>query len=208
MTLQVVGAGLGRTGTTSLKLALERLLGEPCYHMVETRKRDGDRLAWKAAFEGQPTDWEAMFDGYAATVDWPAAGVWHEIADAYPDALILLSVRDADDWWGSASRTIFPSIASQTPHPASGRTTSDGMAEAMMQRFTTDYLDETAAKAAYLAHNADVRATVAPARLLEWRPGDGWQPLAEALGVPVPDEPFPHANTADQFRAAAGLDAE
>jgi hypothetical protein len=207
MGLQVVGAGLGRTGTTSLKQALERLLGAPCYHMVETRKRPGDRRLWTSAFEGTPIDWEAMFDGYAATVDWPGAGVWHEIAAAFPDALILLSVRDADDWWRSASRTIFPSIASQVPHPDSGRTTSDGMAEAMIRRFTPDYLDEAAAKAAYLAHNDDVRASVAPDRLLEWRPGDGWEPLASALGVNFPDEPFPHANTTDEFRAAAGLDS-
>jgi len=206
--LHVVGAGLGRTGTTSLKLALERLLGAPCYHMMETRKRPDDRLVWKGAFEGAPTHWAAMFEGYTATVDWPGAGVWHEIHAAFPDALVLLSVRDADDWWGSASRTIFPSIASQIPHPDSGRTASDGMAEAMIRRFTTDYLDERAAKAAYLAHNADVRASVDPARLIEWHPGDGWDPLAAALGLPVPDEPFPHANTTDEFRAAAGLDAE
>lgn len=208
MGLQVVGAGLGRTGTTSLKLALERLLAAPCYHMTETRKRPDDRLIWKTAFEGASIDWVAMFDGYAATVDWPGAGVWHEISAAFPDALILLSVRDVDAWWRSASQTIFPSIASQAPHPESGRTTSDGMADAMIQRFTPDYLDEDAAKAAYLAHNDDVRASVDPARLVEWQPGDGWQPLADALGVPVPDEPFPHTNTTDQFRAAAGLDAE
>jgi len=208
MGLQVVGAGLGRTGTTSLKLALERLLAAPCYHMMEVSKRAGDRLLWKGAFEGAPTDWPAMFEGYAATVDWPGAGVWHEISAVYPEALVLLSVRDVGEWWRSASRTIFPAIASHTPHPTSGRTTSDGMAEAMMRRFTPDYLDERAAKAAYLAHNDDVRASVDPARLLEWRPGDGWEPLAGALGVPVPDEPFPHANTTDQFRAAAGLDTE
>ena len=149
-----------------------------------------------------------MFDGYAATVDWPGAGVWHEIAAAFPDALILLSVRDADDWWRSASRTIFPSIASQVPHPDSGRTDSDGMAEAMIRRFTMDYLDEAAAKAAYLAHNDDVRATVPADRLLEYRPGDGWGPLCEALAVPVPDEPFPHTNTTADFRTMAGLDQD
>jgi len=201
MALRVVGAGLGRTGTTSLKLALERLLGEPCYHMDEADRR-GDRLIWKRAFEGEGPEWGQFFDGFAATVDWPAAGLWQQIHDAFPDALVLLSVREPDVWWASASRTIFPAIASGIPRPGNGRTTSDGMAEAMMARFTPDFCDEAAAKDAYLKHNDDVRDSVGPSRLVEWRPGDGWAPLANALGLPVPDDPFPHVNTTDEFRAA------
>jgi hypothetical protein len=206
MTLRVVGAGVGRTGTTSLKAALERLLGAPCYHMVETFGRPQDRLVWKRAFEGAPPDWHELFQGYAATVDWPAAGLWESIHAAFPDALVLLSVRDVDAWWRSASDTIFASMARNEPRPGSERTEADGMAEAMMASFTPDYLDEAAAKAAFVAHNDHVRATVDPAQLLEWTSADGWAPLAEALGVPTPDEPFPHANTSEQFRAISGLD--
>jgi hypothetical protein len=208
MTLRVVGAGVGRTGTTSLKQALEQLLGEPCYHMVETFQRPEDRLVWKRAFEGDPPEWSSFFEGYAATVDWPAAGLWEQIHAAFPDALVLLSVRDVDEWWRSASNTIFASMARNEPAPGSGRQEADGMAEAMMAPFTSRYTDEAAAKAAYVAHNDHVRATVDPAQLLEWTSSDGWAPLAEALGVAVPDEPFPHANTAEQFRSFAGLDAE
>jgi hypothetical protein len=206
MTLRVVGAGLGRTGTTSLKVALERLLGAPCYHMTETFRRPADRLVWTRAFEGDPPEWEAFFEGYAATVDWPAAAVWAPIHAAFPDALVLLSVRDVDGWWRSASQTIFPSLASRSPRPGSGREAPDGMGDAMMATFTSDYLDEDAAKAAFLAHNDHVRATVDPSQLLEWTSTDGWAPLAEALGVPVPDEAFPHTNTTEQFRSFAGLD--
>jgi hypothetical protein len=207
MALRVVGAGVGRTGTTSLKLALEQLLGAPCYHMAETFERPEDRLVWKRAFEGHPPDWASFLEGYAATVDWPGAAVWEAIHTAFPDALVLLSVRDVDDWWGSASRTIFASMARNEPAPGSGRDEPDGMAPAMMATFTADYLDEAAAKAAYLAHNDHVRATVDPAQLVEWTSADGWGPLADALGVPVPDEPFPHLNTAEQFRSRSGLDA-
>ena len=183
MGLQVVGAGLGRTGTTSLKGALERLLGGPCYHMIETHQRPADRIVWERAFRGDPPDWVEFFAGYRATVDWPSAGVWHQIADAHPDALILLSVRSAEDWWRSASRTIFPSMAARIGSDLDDGLEHDPMSEAMMAIFTPDFMDETAAKAAYLAHNDDVRATVEPGRLLEWHPGDGWGPLASALGV-------------------------
>lgn len=104
MGLKIVGAGVGRTGTTSLKAALEQLLGGPCYHMLETFGRPQDRLVWKAAFEGHPPDWHIFLADYQATVDWPGAGVWEQLHEAFPDALVLLSVRDVDDWWRSASR--------------------------------------------------------------------------------------------------------
>jgi hypothetical protein len=207
MALRVVGAGVGRTGTTSLKLALEQLLGAPCYHMAETFKRPQDREVWTRACQGDPPDWATFFEGYAATVDWPAAAVWESIRAAFPDALVLLSVRDEDDWWRSASRTIFASMARNRPAPGSGRDEPDDMAPAMMATFTPDYLDETAAKAAYRAHNDHVRATVDPAHLLEWTSSDGWAPLAAALDVATPDEPFPHLNTTDDFRSFAGLDS-
>src|ERR1022692_2743456 len=111
MTLRVVGAGLGRTGTTSLKQALEQLLGGPCYHMLEVRERSADPDIWGDAYEGRLPAWDHFFDGYRACVDWPAAPFWYEISSTFPDALILLSVRDADAWWKSVSNTIFLALA-------------------------------------------------------------------------------------------------
>jgi hypothetical protein len=99
MTLQVVGAGLGRTGTHSLKLALERLLGGPCYHMVEVFGHPEHVDVWRRAALGETVDWDALFDGYVACVDWPGGSFWHELADAYPEAPILLSTRDSADTW-------------------------------------------------------------------------------------------------------------
>ena len=194
MSLRVVGAGLGRTGTLSLKLALERLLGAPCYHMLEVFQHPEHVALWHAAARGEPVDWHALFSGYAAAVDWPVGSFWPEVSAAFPDALILLSTRSAESWWQSASRTIFPTSAK-----AAGTPWHAMWMELTENRFTTRLDDRAAAIAAYERHNADVRARAPKARLLEWSAEDGWEPLCRALGVPVPGEPFPHANSTEEF---------
>lgn len=208
MALRVVGSGLGRTGTKSLKEALQLLLGAPCYHMFECVRRPDHPARWLAALDGQPIDWNDLFDGFAATVDWPSAACWKELADAYPEAIILHSERPAEEWFGSADRTIFEKFkAPREEWPPAGEDAWWEMAVAMFERrFTPDFLDRDAAVAAVEAWNADVRATAPADRLVVWRPGDGWAPICEALGVPVPDEAFPHTNTTDQFRQGMGLD--
>lgn len=195
MTLRVVGAGLGRTGTLSLKIALERLLGAPCYHMAEVFAHPAHVPLWRDAARGRPPDWESLFAGYRAAVDWPACAFWPELSEAYPDALVLLSVRDADSWWRSANGTIFP---------GSKRATGEWreMVEAMFsERFTFALDDREACIAAFERHNAEVRRRVPAARLLEWRASEGWAPLCAALGVPVPSDPFPRVNTTEEFQA-------
>jgi hypothetical protein len=206
MALRVVGAGVGRTGTSSLQQALQRLLGAPCYHMVEVFGRPDHVAAWHAGFRGDPVDFDTVFDGFAATVDFPAAGFWAEMAAAYPDALVLLSERASNDaWWKSADATIFEAMRHPAPPPMAAWAE---MAQAMIHAFgMRDADDEAGARAAYERHNAAVRAGVPAERLLCWKPGDGWEPLCAALGVEVPDEPFPHANTTEDFRAMLGLDA-
>jgi hypothetical protein len=208
VTLRVIGAGLGRTGTLSLKHALERLLGGPCYHMLEVFGRPDDIGVWQRAAAGDLPDWNAFLSDYAAVVDWPACAFWYELSNAFPDAPVLLSSRDTDGWWKSASDTIFRVM--QRPLPADEPTMSAQMAmvhELMAQRFTPEWTDEASAKAAYEAHNAAVRAAVPTSRLIDWHPGDGWQPLCAALELPVPDEPFPHMNTTEDFRAMVGMES-
>jgi hypothetical protein len=209
--LRVVGAGLGRTGTHSLKIALERLLGAPCYHMVEVFKRPPDMTTWTAAANGAPTDWHKLFDGYEAVVDWPAAAFWSEISEAFPEAIIIFSHRDPDGWWKSASRTIFEGFRRRPgPAPTEGPGANPAFVQMITalfsKTFTADFLDEAAAKAAFERHNADVRKRAPRARLVEWQAKDGWGPLCAALGVPVPEEPFPVTNTTEEFRARAHFD--
>jgi hypothetical protein len=185
---------MGRTGTNSLKLALERLLGEPCYHMFECVERPEHMPLWTAAARGDLPNWDRLLSGYGAAIDFPPAAFWPELMRAYPEALILLSVRDSDDWWRSASRTIFPTVLAMRPGP------EREMIEALWSnRFTHDVENESSAKAAFEKFNAEVRAGVPRERLLEWRPGDGWEPICRALELPVPAEPFPHVNTTAEF---------
>ncbi len=198
MTLRVIGAGTGRTGTASLKLALEQLLGAPCYHMFEVSRRAGDAAAWRDAANGDPPDWREFFEGYAAVVDWPASAFWRELCEAFPDALILLSYRDPESWWKSASSTIFPSTLR-----ASGERRD--MLDALFgRRFTLDLENRDACIAAYRRHVDDVRQNAPSHRLLQWQPGDGWAPICGALGLKVPDTPFPHANTTEEFLSNRG----
>lgn len=207
MTLRVVGAGLARTGTASLKLALEQLLGGPCYHMFELFAHPADIPAWHQAARGQYPAWDELLAGYRAAVDVPASAFWQQLAAANPDALIVLSVRDsAEQWWDSASQTVFnppqPGPQPGTPQAAF----VDMIIEVWRSRIgIDDFSNKAAMIAAYERHNQAVRDLAPPGRLLEWRPGDGWQPIAAALGLPVPERPFPKVNTRSQFLPAPEL---
>lgn len=206
MALRVVGAGLARTGTSSLRQALQTLLGGACYHMSEVFPRPDHVAAWHQASLGDLPDWDKLFAGFDAAVDWPASGFWRELSAAYPDALVILSRRESPEvWWRSASRTVLHSAEQEAPP---GEEAFWAMClDFLRARFTDRWRDAETAMATYARHNDAVRAEIPPGRLLEWLPGDGWPPLCAALGVPVPDEPFPHLNTSADFRSRAGWEA-
>ena len=199
-----MGGGGGPGGAHPLPLAGGQLLGGPCYHMLEVFQRPDDVPVWHSAVKDEPVDWDALFAGYVAAVDWPVAAFWREISAAYPDAVVLLSVRDAAEWWRSADQTIWE--ASRREPPPELASWHEMVLDLLSQRFTPRWDDRDGAMAAYEHHNDEVRATVPSDRLVEWRPGDGWAPICAALDLAVPDEPFPHVNSTADFRAMAGLD--
>ncbi len=193
--MRIVGACLARTATNSLKLALERLLGQHCYHMFEAMEHPDHFPIWTRAIQGDAPDWRSFLSRYGAAVDEPAAHFWRELSAAFPEALILLSVRNTDEWWHSAAQTVLPAVRDLPP----------GRMKELMQlmwspEFSFDRYDEAAAKAGYERYIEDVRTHAPSDRLIEWHPGDGWVRLCDALGVPVPDEPFPHVNTTAEFQ--------
>lgn len=202
MSLAVVGAGVGRTGTHSLKLALEQLLGGPCHHMVEILGDPAQMPGWIDAIEGRPVDWTQLLEGYRSIVDWPGGAFWRELLAANPDALVLLSVRDPEEWYRSASNTIFQSFDHLPPEAAPWM---NAVRQLLHDRFSDRFEDPAAMIEAYERHNEAVRREAPPAQLLEWRPADGWAPICERLGLPAPSEPFPVTNTTDDFRAMVGM---
>lgn len=199
MSVRVIGAGLGRTGTTSLRLALEHLLGGPCYQMPDVYRNPVHVALWHDAVRGKMPDWDDLFAGYAAVVDWPAASFWRELSQAYPEALIVLSVRDPEAWWRSANDTIFSVVQNSTNEPW-----RDMVTDLFASRFTRSLDDRSVCIEAFERHNAEVREGISDGRLLEWQPSDGWGPLCRALDLPIPDMPFPHANTTKEFQSRSG----
>ena len=200
--LRVVGAGLPRTATHSLKNALEGLLGGRCYHMAEVFQHLDDVPTWRAATRGDEVDWRRFPPDSVAAVDWPASAFWRQLADAHPDAVIVLSTREsAAKWWESADETIFPVLRNdvQPEHEEWHR-----MVHELIEREIGPEWDDAArAQEFYERHNEQVRREAPPSRLLEWQARDGWEPLCRALGMPVPDEPFPRVNTREEWRARA-----
>jgi hypothetical protein len=203
MTLQVVGAGLGRTGTMSLKLALEQLGLGPCYHMAEVFKNPAASGYWEAAADGEVMDWERVFKGYNATVDWPSATFYKTLADAYPSAKVILTVRDPQAWFASTQATIFTSDYTQPP--ANG---FESMVRKVVGRmFDMRMHDRDWLISIFERHNDEVRATIAPERLLTYEVAQGWGPLCDFLGVAVPDSPMPKVNSTEEFRSRFGPNA-
>lgn len=203
MTLAVIGAGLGRTGTHSLKLALEELGLGPCYHMFEVLEHPEHDAVWHAATRGEPVDWGALFQGYGSAVDWPVAGFWRELGAYFPDARFILTARDPAKWHESVMSTIYRALTSPADPDDQARAAHRAMTrELILDRTFDGRLDDPGhAIAVYEQHNRAVREALPPDRLLEYDPSDGWAPLCRFLDRPVPSVPYPHSNTRSEFVA-------
>ena len=196
MTLKVIGSGLGRTGTMSLKLALEQLGIGPCHHMVEVFMHPDSVPLWVQAGHGA-ADWEKIFDGYQSVVDYPGARFWRELADHYPDAKILHSVRDPGRWYESTQETIFAPgsgvAGGAGPMKPFFEVVTEGISGHLHDRdFMIDHFNR---------HTEAVKAAIPAERLLVFEASQGWGPLCAFLGVPVPDTPFPRENTREEFKS-------
>lgn len=193
MTLRAIGVGLGRTGTLSLKAALEKLGFGPCYHMIELRAAEDAIQRWSACLEGRAS-WDQVFEGFAATTDHPGCEYWRELAAFYPDAKMILTVRDADGWFDSVNSTILSDDFYRTLERA------PAVVRACFRKFRDfefcerHHNDRAAMTDYFRRHNQSIVDTIDPDRLLVFEVRQGWEPLCGFLGVPVPDTPFPKVN--------------
>jgi hypothetical protein len=200
--IAVIGAGFGRTGTASLRQALQQLGFDPCDHMHENFDHPRRFALWDEAVRrkdaGEPIDWRPLLAGYKAIVDWPGAYFWRELTGAHPGAKVFLSVRDPDRWYDSISATIFP-LLEHLEGDGGPAMPGDVVMERTFPGFTADRARCTAV---FAAHNEAVRAAIAPERLLVFDVKEGWEPLCAFLGVPIPEgEAFPHRNDTAEFNA-------
>ena len=214
--MKLIGAGFGRTGTTSLKAALEELGFGPCYHMTEVFAHPEHADFWTSAWRGKPVDWEGFLGGYEAAVDWPACTFYEELMEEYPDAKVLLSVRDPERWYESTRNTIYElsMLVDRSPISrtifalisffvfggfASNR--SDLVGEIVWRgTFDGRFEDRQHAIEVFERHNEEVKRRVPPERLLVYEVREGWGPLCAFLDVPEPEQPFPRLNDASQMQ--------
>jgi Sulfotransferase domain len=201
MPLEIIGPGFGRTGTNSLKIALEHLGFGPCHHMFEVRDNPELLPDWEAAARGETVDWDEVFRGYRSQVDWPGARYWRELADHFPEAKVILSVRDPDAWFDSVQATIAPFISARGTHPSPHANAIAEMAHQAIvaQVFDNRMSEREHATRVFREHTAEVQSAIPAHRLLAFDPRDGWQSLCEFLEVELPEIPFPRTNSSKEF---------
>ena len=214
--MKVIGVGFGRTGTRALKLALEQLGYGPCYHMSEVIAEPSRIRQWLEIGEGATPSWERVFAGFEATMDWPAAAYWQDLAEHYPDAKVILSVRDLERWYDSVSATIFASaLRERRPLPAhrrlirwlvTKRAPDFALYPRMARATIVDRVfggrieDRAHVLKVFEQHIANVKASISSERLLVCDVREGWTPICSFLGCPVPERPFPNINERVAFR--------
>ncbi|HEY1688356.1 MAG TPA: sulfotransferase [Solirubrobacteraceae bacterium] len=211
MTLELIGAGLPRTGTLTQKVALEQLGLDPCYHWVNVLADLDTVSLWEKALDGEP-DWPAILGESKASVDWPGGFFWRELSEAYPEAKVLLSVRDPERWEPSFRETIWDMGhgGSLLHLMSSARALVDPQWESYVNfvdrmfwsgkgTFAGGHESPQQLIDAMIAHNEEVKRTIPSERLLVWEVSEGWGPLCDFLEVPTPAEPLPHVNDRETF---------
>lgn len=220
--MKMIGVGFGRSGTMSLKVALEELGAGPCFHMIDLivgENRERDLAYWVKIADREPVDWHEVFEPWESTVDWPGCSRWEELIEVFPDAPVLLNYRDFDGFYQSCKNTILAikeaALAGEIDEEEADRDLPapelwEAIEKLLWQGdFQGRFKDEDWMRQMYADRIETIKATVPPERLVVWELGvDGWEPLAEALGVEAPDRPFPRLHDTADFRSQFGLPAQ
>ncbi|MBS1518083.1 MAG: sulfotransferase family protein [Bacteroidetes bacterium] len=212
MSLKIIGSGLGRTGTFSLKLALEHIGFGKCFHMIELFQNPEGVKYFRQAERGEQVNWNELFNGYVSAVDYPGARYFENLAEYYPDAKLIHTYRNPDEWYDSAVETIF-----MAKNLSPGKILKFGLRfpfskevrrrfrvftynRMLMDReFGKDLTDKKKVIERFKRHTDNVIKKIHPDRLLIFKASEGWDPLCRFLNVPVPDVEFPLSNDRKEF---------
>jgi len=199
MTLSVIGVGVGRTGTYSLKLALNQLGLGPCHHMEEVLYNLPTQVPlWSAALDGRP-EWSVIYEGYRSAVDWPTACFYRELHAEFPEARFVLTHRGPEKWADSFGGTIYKLLSEQDNAPPEMRSWLEMASGVVGKTGFAPGLDYDGLLGAFRGHREAVRRTIPSNQMLEFDVKEGWEPLCEFLDMPIPDEPFPRSNHREEF---------
>ena len=222
MSLVVIGTGLSRTGTTTLRKVIEELGLGPCYNSTELFIRPRGIEFWEALEKGDKVDFEDFFKNYNAIIGFPCYIFHQQLKGKYPDAKLILSYRDPEVWHEDISRTVFESESSHVnkayadevrsfdPYLADCILRIHGLQKRILEDnyFEGRFADKDFAVQRYMEWNEDIKTIYAEDELLEYQVTEGWGPVCEFLGLPVPEgKPFPHLNDPNTFheRSSSGF---
>lgn len=213
MSLQIIGTGVGRTGTHSLKLALEQLGFGKCYHMIELFQQPENLVYFEKAERGEDVDWDKLFEGYNSAVDYPASRYYKQVIAKYPNAKIIHTIRDPESWYQSAMETIFwaskPSIGRMLSlmiklpfYPVLRRRfpVLKYNGQLIDNIFGKDLKNKPEIIKKYNEINTETLNFIPKDRSLVYDIKTGWEPLCNFLNVPIPSMPFPRSNVRDEFK--------
>jgi len=211
ITPRVIGAGFGRTGTASLKRALEMIGFGPCHHMEEVIKHPAEVKTWESAARGETIDWPTFLQGWGSTVDFPSSVYYRDLVTAFPQAKVILTVRDAASWYTSMSQTIVPAMTDFPNHAVARFLPIVGAPARALHNTWIDrevirrFSEREHVLRVFRDHIEQVKRVVPADRLLIYQVSEGWGPLCAFLGVPVPNTPFPRVNDTAQFRRSVAM---
>jgi hypothetical protein len=211
--MKLIGAGFGRTGTMSLKGALEQIGFGPSFHMIDLVRDPTPLPYWQAAAGGERIDWTKALAGWESSVDWPGCTFYEQMIETWPDAPVLLSVRDPESWYESCVNSIHAAKEMALKGELDGGDEEPPSPEVLKMindliwngTFHGRFLEKNYALEEFHRHNEEVKSKVPADRLLVWEVQEGWEPICRFLGVDVPNTPFPHLNDTASFRAMFGM---
>jgi len=213
MAIKIIGAGFPRTGTMTLKTALEILGFNKTYHYKDLIADSKKLRFWLELENTGQTDFDALFKGFEATVDFPGYPYYKILLKKYPDAKVILTKRDFEKWYESTYKTIWKSARKPIIDRlklfirklfnknlrAIFKCIKFMRRVYLKDQFNNNFSSKAHAKNIFFKHIEEVITYVPKKQLLVYDVSEGWEPLCHFLEIPIPNQAFPHLNKKEHF---------